>query len=148
VDFAASLANEEIILESVRLEREKIPWEQRMKILAPLYTKQLEKIAARKPTKKISDSAYHKAEVNLVKKVKQLRSMYQMSQIVRQPTKQQVLGAIKKLINIFKNFSADEILVAKEKGKSLAVEYLTNYAPAEFRQYPELKTLANSFINF
>jgi hypothetical protein len=74
--------------------------------------------------------------------------MYQMSQIVRQPTKQQVLGAIKKLINLFKNLSADEILVAKEKGKSLAVEYLNNYAPAEIRQYPELKTLVNSSLTF
>jgi len=123
-----------------------------MRILAPLYTKQLEKIAARKSTKKISDSAYHKAEVNLVKKVKQLRSMYKMAQMAQssgqRPTKRQILGAIKKLINLFKNLSADEVLVAKEKGKSLATEYLTSYAPAEFHQYPELKPLANSFINF
>jgi len=118
----------------------------------PLYTKQLEKIAARKSTKKISDSAYHKAEVNLVKKVKQLKSMYEMAHMAqslgREPSKQQVLGAIKKLINLFKNLSAEEILVAKEKGKSLAAEYLNDYAPAEFRQYPELKTVANSFIKF
>ena len=118
----------------------------------PLYTKQLEKLAARKSTKKINDSTYHKAEVNLVKKVKQLKSMYEMARMAqslgREPSKKQVLGAIKKLINLFKNLSAEEITVAKEKGKSLGVEYLNRYAPAEFRQYPELKPLLNSFINF
>jgi len=118
----------------------------------PLYTKQLEKIAARKSTKKISDNAYHKAEVNLVKKVKQLKSMYKMARMAQglgqKPTKQQILGAVKKLINLFKNLSAEEIAVAKEKGKSLGVEYLNRYTPAEFRQYPELKPLVNSFINF
>ncbi|CAG8606727.1 9155_t:CDS:2 [Paraglomus brasilianum] len=53
--------------------------------------------------------------------------MAQMAQSSGQrPTKRQILGAIKKLINLFKNLSADEVLVAKEKGKSLATEYLTN----------------------
>src|SRR6185369_5600827 len=49
---------------------------------------------------------------------------------------------------VFKNLSANEILVAKEKLRSLSVEYFNQYAPAEFRQYPELKSLANSSINF
>ncbi|CAG8577350.1 1604_t:CDS:2 [Paraglomus occultum] len=40
----------------------------------------------------------------------------------RRPTKQQVLGAVKKIINIFKNLSADEVLVAKEKGKNAVLD--------------------------
>lgn len=117
--------------------------------LVPLYAQQLNKIAARKKTRKTSAGVYHNAEKSLVKKIKQLQSMAISAALEsKMSTNQQMAEVAKKVTNLFKSLNADEIYVAKEKAKSLIAEYLNNYAPVEFRQYPQLKELSSSVINF
>ncbi|CAG8840133.1 32591_t:CDS:1, partial [Racocetra persica] len=129
--------------------KEKVPLDQQMLSLVPLYTRQLNKIAANKKTRKLGAGAYHKAEKSLVKKVNQLKSMAINTAFMgKNSTGQQAVEMVKKVIDLFKNLSADEIYVAKEKAKSLIAEYLNNYAPVEFHQYPQLKELSSSVINF
>ncbi|CFW93126.1 protein of unknown function [endosymbiont DhMRE of Dentiscutata heterogama] len=149
VDLVAAVFSQEILQESVRLAKEKNPRGQQMLSLVPLYTRQLNKIAANKKTRKLDAGAYHKAEKSLVKKVNQLKSMAINTAFTgKSLTGQQAVEMVKKVIDLFKNLSADEIYVAKEKAKSLIAEYLNNYAPTEFRQYPQLKELSSSVINF
>ena len=66
-------------MESMRLEKEKVPAEQRIKTLAPLLTHSLEKVASRKPVKNYSN--YHKAEVSFSKKYKQIKAMITLASL-------------------------------------------------------------------
>ena len=78
VNFVSAFASEELIIASIRLEREKASPEQRIKTLAPLVTSVAEKIAARKPVYKVKN--YHKAEKSFSKRYKNIKSMITLAQ--------------------------------------------------------------------
>ena len=71
------MVSEEIIIESMRLEREKASLEQRTKILTPLLVSQLEKVAARKVNYKTKN--YHKAEKSFSQRYSTIKAMIKLA---------------------------------------------------------------------
>ncbi len=103
----------------MRLEKEKVPFEQRIKSLAPLLTSQLEKIASRKVSYKPKN--YHKAEKSFAKRYQTIKFLLIGVGSFRgkeSPSESEIKNYLKKLLRSCKNFSADEIKVLKEKGKA------------------------------
>jgi hypothetical protein len=69
-NFLDALVSEELITEAVNCEKLKIPLNQRLNRLLPLITKQMRKMANRKPT---SATLNYKSENSLCKKIKEAK---------------------------------------------------------------------------
>src|SRR5438270_4979936 len=109
-------------MESLRLEREKVPAEQKIRTLTPLLVHSLEKVVSRKPVKSYSN--YHKAEVSFSQKYKQIKSMIELAKVSKKmrprgeeasPT--EVQNFIAKFLKIIKSLRPEEIKVFKQKAK-------------------------------
>ena len=158
VNFGFALVNEEMLYEAAQLAKgeinnltpsqyQQLGEEMATKVFIPQLIIQLDKISARKPTREVKD--YHKAEVEFVKKAKKTISLIKSVKVSEKmgfkvDYKRQLL----KLLSIFKNTSADEIRVGKDKLKKYADWLIELKAGAEIKKHPELKQFMQSLMNF
>ncbi|CAG8550817.1 6115_t:CDS:2 [Gigaspora margarita] len=159
INFGFALVNEEMIYQAVQLAKTKdtsnltltqyqqLGEELATKVFIPQLIIQLDKITARKPVRAVKD--YHSAEVSFVKKAKQMISLVKMIKISEKVGQEaNYKQAALKALNIFKNTTADEIRVGKDKLKKYAGWLVDMKGGAELQKYPELRQFMQSLMNF
>lgn len=142
INLTLVVVNEEVLYQSMRIEKEGVGLSDEEKIIKilPIISQQIEKVAARANSVKVSNQ--YSVEKSLVnKKIKPLVSDIASKVLFRNKKKwsqEKAVAAVDKWINILKSLTAEEIKLFKWKINNLALKLVDNYAPSQIKNSPEI----------
>jgi hypothetical protein len=149
VNLFFAIFNEEVFYQGVLLEKQGLSKKEKIRKILPVLAKQIDKVSSR--TNSRLPNNYHKVEKNLIGKIQEL---FRCCEKIYSYTKSPGIDTRKydeegiKLCNILKTFRAEEIKIAKEKLKTLALSLINDYAPAEIKNSSEVTQFIKSCLNF